>query len=163
MRTHLGRFSFVVCTLSIALAGCAKTEAPGADSTAMAAPMPEPAPAAPAISLSDMAGAWNMRSIPETGDKTPTTYTLTTAATTEGWTMKLPGRPAMPVRVTVSGDSVLTDAGPYESVRRKGVQVRTDGVLWHRGDSLIGKTIAHYSVPGADSVLNLRSSGTRSK
>ena len=42
------------------------------------------------------------------------------------------------------GDSIITDAGPYESVLRKGVQVNTRVVSRLRGDKLVGTTTAHY-------------------
>lgn len=162
MRANRRSFA-IICGSAAVLMACAKAEAPAADSAVVATPVAEAPPAATPFALADAAGAWSMTSTPMTGDATPTRYVLTAGATTEGWTMKLPNRPAVPVRVTVSGDSVLTSAGPYESVRRKGVQVTTDGVLWLRGDSLTGKTIAHYKTSSADSVLELRTAGVRSK
>jgi len=162
MRAHLRQFGFALGVCAIALTGCAKTESPGADSTAVSPPVVE-APLPPAVSLSDIAGTWNIRSTPETGDKTPTNLVLTATNTTEGWTFKFPNRDAVPVRVTVSGDSVLTDAGPYQSVRRRNVQVSTKGVMWLRGDTLVGKTVARYATTGPDSVLTLTTVGTRSR
>ena len=67
----------------------------------------------------------------------------------------------MPAQITVSGDSVITETGPHASVRRKGVQVSTHAVFRKEGDKLVGTTTAHYKTKGADSVLVLRTEGTR--
>ncbi|HEY0529055.1 MAG TPA: hypothetical protein VGD02_09515, partial [Gemmatimonadaceae bacterium] len=64
---------------------------------------------------------------------------------------------------TVTGDSVQISAGPYESVRRKGVQVTTDGYMRLSNGKLVGSTTAHYAVKTADSVLVLTTEGTRAK
>jgi hypothetical protein len=88
---------------------------------------------------------------------------LTATGTTSGWTFTFPGRKPVPARVTVAGDSIRIAAGPYSSVRRKGVQVTTDGVLRLQNGSLVGTTTAHYKVKTADSVLTLTSSGTRAQ
>jgi hypothetical protein len=65
------------------------------------------------------------------------------------------------VRVlAVDADSVVTEAGPYESVLRKGVQVTTTTVTRYQNGALVGTTTARYSA-GPDSVLQLRFEGTR--
>jgi hypothetical protein len=115
------------------------------------------------LSLGEIAGTWNMRSIPEAGgDTTATTYVLEAKADTSGWTITFPNRPAVPVRVWAQGDSVVTESS-YESVRRPGVQVTTHSVFRFIGDSLVGSSVARYAAAGADSVLRLRSSGTRAR
>ena len=133
------------------LAGCAKPEAPPA----------EPPAAPPAINLADVAGTWTVQSKVEGSDSVLVTTTITATATTEGWTITLPGRNPIPMAVTVSGDSVMTSAGPYESAVRKGVQVSTNGVMRLVDGKLIGTTVAHYSVTTADSVVRLRTEGTK--
>ena len=55
----------------------------------------------------------------------------------------------------------MGDAGPYESVLRKGVKVTTHSVFRLQDGKLVGTTVAHYAIKGADSVRNLRSEGTR--
>ena len=76
--------------------------------------------------------------------------------------MTLPNRPPVATRVVlVSGDSIVTENGPYESVLRKGVQVRTRSVMRLRDGKLIGNTVARYTTSGADSVLRLRTEATR--
>ena len=89
---------------------------------------------------------------------------LTAMATPVGWTLTFPGRKTpQPVQVTVDGDSIIVAAGPYSSVRRKGVQVTTNGSLHLQNGGLVGTTTAHYKVKTADSVLTLNTTGTRAK
>jgi hypothetical protein len=57
----------------------------------------------------------------------------------------------------------MTQAGPYPSVRRKGVQVTTDGVMRLQAGSLVGTNTAHYKVKTADSVLVLNTTGTKAQ
>ncbi len=155
-----------ICCCAAVLAGCAKKENAAVDTTsAMASSTTAittttaPAP----LNLADVAGKWDVRAVPTTGDTTPTTYVLTAMANTSGWTIKFPGRAVVPAQVTVDGDSIMIAAGPYLSVRRKGVQVTTDGVLRLKDGSLVGITTAHYKVKTADSVLTLNGTGTRAK
>ncbi len=155
--------SIAVCLCAAVLAGCAKKDnaavdtAAAMDTSAAASTAPTP------VNLADVAGKWDMRSVPTTGDTTPTTFVLTATANTSGWSIKFPGRASIPVSVSVSGDSIMIDAGPYPSVRRKGVQVTTNTVTRLQGGSLVGSSTAHYKVKSADSVLTLNSTGTRAK
>jgi hypothetical protein len=159
--------SIALCLCAAVLAGCAKKDNAAVDTTAMAsssttstAPAPAPAP----INLADLAGKWDMRSVPTTGtDTTPTTFVLTATGNTSGWTITFPGRKPIAEKVTVAGDSLIVEAGPYPSVRRKGVTVTTNGVLRLQGGSLVGSNTAHYKVKTADSVLTLNTTGTRAK
>jgi hypothetical protein len=120
-------------------------------------------PAAPApINLADVAGKWNMKSVPASGDTTPTTYVLTATGNTSGWSFSFPGRAQpVPLTVKVDGDSIQTTSAQYPSVRRKGVKVTTVG-WWHlQNGTLSGSTTAHYVVKTPDSVMVLNSTGTR--
>jgi hypothetical protein len=125
------------------------------------------APAAPAseggapISLADVAGKWNVRSVPESVDTTATTYVLTATADSTGWKIAFPNGQTVKMRVHAMGDSIVSDAGPFASVRRKGMQVTTHAVMRKQGDRLVGTTIAHYKTKGPDSVLTLRTEGTK--
>ena len=151
-----------LCCCAALLAACGKRDTGAADTVADTVAA-APATAAPApLSLSDLAGRWNVRAVPETGDTTPTTFVLNATADTTGWTMTFPGRRPIQTRVVaVGGDSVLTETGPYESARRKGVRVTTR-VAWRlEGDRLVGTSTARYVTTGPDSVLRLRSEGTR--
>ena len=145
---------------AIALVGCNKPkEEPPMESTAAA---PE-APARPApISLADVAGKWSVRSMTESGDSTLVTYELVAAGDSSGWSLNFPKRKPIPMRVVaVAGDSIVTEAGPFESVLRKGVKVSTNSVLRLQDGKLVGTTIAHYATSGADTVRNLRIEGSR--
>jgi hypothetical protein len=132
--------------------------------TDTAAGATDTAPAASTLSLSDLAGTWNVTATPESGtDTSVTRYTLTATADTTGWTITFPTRPQpVPVRiVSVQGDSVVTEAGPFQSVRRRNVQVSTRNVLRREGDRLVGSTRARYQTTGSDTVLVLRTEATR--
>ncbi len=115
------------------------------------------------VSLADFAGRWSMQAIPESGaDRSPTNYTLTATTDREGWTITFPNRDPVPLRiVAVSGDSVVTEAGPYASARRGGVQVTTRTSFHLEGDRIEGWTRARYDTAGPDTVLTLRTEGTR--
>jgi hypothetical protein len=160
------------CCIAAVLAGCAKRNDATVDtSSAMASSTtsstttmtPAPAPAPAPINLADLAGKWDMHAVPVSGDTTSTNFVLTATGTTSGWSIKYPGRAAVPEKVVVSGDSIITSAGPYPSFRRKGVTVTTNGVLRLQNGSLVGTNTAHYKVKTADSVLVLNTTGTRAK
>jgi len=156
--------SIAFCLCAAVLAACAKKDNAAVDTAAAIDTSAAASTAAPTpVNLADVAGKWDMRSVPTTGDTTPTTYVLTATSTTSGWSIKFPGRAAVPARVSVSGDSIMIDAGPYASVRRKGVQVTTNTVTRLQGGNLVGNSTAHYNVKTADSVLILTSTGTRAK
>ena len=150
---------FTCCALLLAACGGGDAEVADtmlADSTAM------PAPAGVTLALADVAGRWNMRAVPESGDTTPTMYVLMATADSSGWSITFPDREPVPTRVVaVGGDSLVLETGPYESARRAGVQTTTTTTLRMVGDSLVGPSVARYQTTGADSVLRLRSSGTR--
>jgi hypothetical protein len=116
--------------------------------------------AEPTISLADLAGTWEMRAVPETGDDTATEFQM--EVTPDGITMMLPDRDPIVADVTTAGDSIVMDAGPYESVRREGLMTTTHSVLRLDGDRLAGTTIARYETTEADSILRLTTEGTRS-
>jgi hypothetical protein len=155
------RFVSLCCAAGFVALGCAKSDDQAVTDTAggtVAA-----SPASGTISLADVAGRWNVRAVPESGsDTTAVNSVLTATGDTTGWTLTLPGRAPVAVRVVmVAGDSVVTEAGPYESVRRRGVQVTTRNVARLRDGKLVGTTVARYRTTGPDSVLRLRTEGTR--
>ena len=113
------------------------------------------------LAAADIAGQWDMTAVPFSGDTTPTRFTLNATGNDEGWTISFPGRAPIETRIRFDADSVVTEVGPYESVRRKGVQVRTQSVMRLQGDTLVGTSIARYTTQGKDSVLRLRTSGVR--
>lgn len=151
------RFLSLLCCAAVA-ASCSKSEQPPAQDTTAVVTPPPPAP----ISLADVAGTWTIRSMAAGSDSVLVTTTMVATADTVGWTIAMTGRPPFPSRVLeVAGDSITTEAGPYESLLRKGVQVRTHSVMRLRDGKLVGTTVARYSTAGADSVLYLRTEGTR--
>jgi hypothetical protein len=148
------------------LAGCTKAEdrsvGAGTTTDTMEAPAGAPADAAN-ISLSDFAGTWKVRSTDEAGGN-PVETELRATADTSGWTMTGPNRKPIPVRVvTAGGDSLVTEAGPYESFMLKGVPVRIRTVYRLQGDKLVGTTEARYKIGGRDSVAQRRNEGTRAR
>ena len=145
------------------LAACSTKEKPAStDSAGGTVDSSAMAPAAKPFALADVAGKWNMTSKPESGtDTTATTYVLNATADTTGWTITFPGRAAMPIHVQVSGDSVITTAGPYDSVRRKGLKVTTNGAFRLQDGKLVGHNTAHFKTTKPDSVLTMVGTGTR--
>jgi hypothetical protein len=158
----------VFCSCVAGLVACSPGEKqPAADtaakpadtSMAMAAPAPAPAPAA--VALSDFAGEWSIKATTEKGDNV-VDFRLNAGADSTAWTFTFAKRKPIPVRITArGGDSLVLEAGPYESVLRKGVQVTTNNVLHLQGGKLTGTTVAHYKTNKPDSVVNLTVEGTR--
>ncbi len=85
---------------------------------------------------------------------------MVATADPSGWTFNFPKRDPIPARVTAEGDSVVIDAGPYESVLRKGVQVSTHTVTRMDGDRLTGTTVATYQ-SGPNPEVRLKFEGER--
>lgn len=133
------------------LVACSKPETPPAADM----------PVAATINLADLAGTWSSQTTAQGSDSVLVTSTIVASADPMAWTIALPGRDVMPMNVTVSGDSILTATGPYESVLRPGVQVSTTGVLRLVNGQLTGPMVAHYTMAGADSVLTLWTTATR--
>ena len=142
------------------LVACSKNEQAAKDTAAPAAAA-APAPA-PALNLADFAGKWAMVSTPMEGkDTAATKFTLTATADTSGWMIDFPSGVKVPMQITVSGDSLISKTGLYPSQRRKNVKVFTEGSFRMQGGKMVGMTTAHYQGAGADSVLHLRTEGTK--
>jgi hypothetical protein len=153
----------VLCIATLAAVGCTKSDEAASDTAAGGTATATAAPAAATLNLSDVAGRWNFRSVPEAGsDTTPTTGVLNAVGDTSAWTMNLPNRPPIKTRlVAIGGDSMVTETGPFQSVRRRGVQVTTTTVVRLQDGKLVGTTVARYRTTGADSVLRLRFEATK--
>ena len=163
-RMHTSIRAAILCASAAALAACAKKdETPADTSTPAPPPAATTAPAPAPVDLATVAGKWNVTSVPASGDTTATKYVLTATNNTSGWSIAFPKGPTVKVKVTTDADSVILDAGPFSSVRRKGVQVTTHTVGHFSGDNMSGVTTAHYTVKTADSVLTLNTTGTRIK
>ena len=139
---------------------CAKSDTPATDTTKAAAQQAPPAPAP--LSLSALAGTWNGTSQPTAGPDTTTThYVLKGTADTTGWTITYPKGKPIPVHIKTDADSMILDAGPYTSVRMKGVKVTVHSVTRLQDGKMVGTVIAHYRMPKGDSSLTLRTEATR--
>ncbi|MGA9837588.1 MAG: hypothetical protein WBQ26_09770 [Gemmatimonadaceae bacterium] len=137
------------------LAGCAK-EKPAVESA------PPPPPAAPTpVNLADVAGNWSVTTMPETSDSVLVTYTMHATAADTGWTITFPGRKPMAIQIMAMGDSITTTVPTYQSVLRKATQVSTQGVMRLIDGKLVGTVTAHYATAKADSVVHMRTEGTR--
>lgn len=156
-------FAFFCCA-AVLLGGCGGAQDRAADDRAAMDTVGASAEAqatSAEISLADVAGKWKVRSTDEAGGNVVETELVATSDTS-GWTLTVPKRKPVPVRVTaVAGDSIVTEAGPFESFIRKGVQVTTRTVYRLQGDKLVGTVEAHYAVGGRDSVAQRPSEGTR--
>lgn len=114
-----------------------------------------------ALSAADLAGTWTVTAFGEAGDSL-VTYELRATGDPSAWTIVFPERDPVPVRVVaIEGDSVVTEAGPYQSVLREGVSVTTHQVARLEGDRLVGTFVARYETTEADSVVRGRVEGTR--
>jgi hypothetical protein len=152
-------FPLIVIAL---FAGCVKSETSTPADTATAVIAPEPAPAAAPISLKSVAGKYKVTSRGQAGDTTVVTYELNATGDTTGWTVTYPNRKAVPMRVVlVSGDSIVTEAGPFPSVRVSGVPVTTRTTYRWENGNLVGTTVAHYTIHGADTVRTFIVEGVR--
>ena len=111
-------------------------EAPAADQAA-----DESAAQAPTLAV--VAGNYALTAIIGT-DTVQSTMVIT--ADGAGSTLSLEGRPNIPLTVSMSGDSVVTQSAEYESVLRAGtmVTVRTAAVRGADGSSLNGNMVATY-------------------
>ena len=113
------------------------------------------------IKLSEVAGTWDVKSMASPKDSVVVPSVVTATADGKAWTMKLANREPIPVRVVaVGGDSVVTEAGPFESVWRPGQMVTTRTVGHYKGDTMTGTIEARY---GSGDVIWLKTAGTRKK
>ncbi|HEX6617264.1 MAG TPA: hypothetical protein VF046_13250 [Gemmatimonadales bacterium] len=150
---------WIFFSCAILLVGCGKGHVQTTrDTTAMTPAAPE---SRAGISLADIAGKWSLRTTDAAGGNVVESE-LTATADTSGWTLVRPDRTTVPVRVVaVEGDSVITEAGPYASALRKGVQIRARMVFRLQEGKLTGTTEARYQLPGGDSVAQRPLEGTR--
>jgi hypothetical protein len=147
------------------VAACSPNDSPRAPSTPSSPPVAPNAPTSAVskapIDLASIAGTWKFKVMGATNDSVLTTYTLVVTADTTGWVMTLPNRKPMTLHVAILGDSVMLRSPQYQSVLRKGLKVNTTSVMRISGDKLVGNSVAHYAITTPDSVLELRSVGTK--
>src|SRR2546426_3422519 len=83
---------------------------------------------------------------PPAGKDTVVKSLLTATAGANGWVTHLAGRDPIPTRVVaMGGDSVVTEAGPFQSVARPGQTVTTHESLHFKDDAAWGTIEARYS------------------
>lgn len=146
------------------LAGCAKSGSRAAGEgavadTGAAAPAPSATPAT--VSLADVAGKWKMRSMNLSGGDV-LDYEMTVTPDSSDWTVVGPNRPPVRIRVVaVAGDSIVAEAGPYESFLLEGVKVTQREVYRLRDGKLVGTLSGVYSTARGDSTTVRRIEGTR--
>jgi hypothetical protein len=149
-----GKRRLGIIAVTLVLFSCAQTDDAAEEATTDSVAL-STAPAA-----GDPNGTWNMRSVPDAGsDTTSTVYQI--QVTNGNWSLLFPNRDPVEGRVVVDADSFIVDAGPYRSVRRQGQTVTTHAVYRINGDQITGHTTARYQNAGADSVLQLTTTGTR--
>ena len=109
-------------------------------------PAPGPQAVAEATSIAHFAGTWSGTVTLEGVDE-PVTTTMTGSAAGDDWTMSVPDRENIPLRVHLSGDSIVAQSETYESILRPGVtaQVRTASVL--RNGEMVGSVLVTYIMP----------------
>ena len=114
------------------------------------------------ISLADVAGHWNVRALAADRDTVLTTYELWTSTDTSAWKLKFDNRPdTIRIRVlSVAGDSIMIQAGPYHSVLRN-TSVTTRTTLRFRDGKLFGRSVARYEGQPPEAALRVRTEGVR--
>lgn len=148
------RCIIVLCSVLLA-AGCMKSDK-NADTAASVTPQAAAAPTPAPLAMSDIAGKWTVTTKSAVGDTALATYELTIDPDPAKTTVKFANRPVMPGRISIAGDSVILDFGPFESVLRKGVQVTSHNVSRLQNGKLVGSAVGHYRVKTADSVQTRR-------
>jgi hypothetical protein len=147
------------CCVAALLACSPPKEQPATDEVADAPPPPE---APGSIALTDVAGKWSVNVMVEGTDSTILEFEMVATADTTGWAFNFPKRKPVPLRVVaVEGDSIVTEAGPFESNLRKGIQVTSRTVNRLQDGKLVGVTTARYDTDQPDSVVRLEFEGTR--
>lgn len=120
---------------------------------ACGAPADEPPPPPPPPpTYADFAGTWDAVST-LAGVADPVKSRLASTPQGGGWTISFEGREAVPMRVSLVGDSLVLISEPYESVLRPKVmvQIRTASVLAE--GAITGKIIATYDTPDGQDVV----------
>jgi hypothetical protein len=156
----------VILLSTVCLAGFAATavaQQPPAQPKPKAAAPKAAAPQAAASAKPTIAGTWAIESSVKTaaGKDTVVNSLLTATADTNGWVLHLAGRAPIPTRVVaMGGDSVVAEAGPFESVSRPGQTVTTHETVHFKGDAAWGTIEARY---GNGDVVKGTVKGTRKK
>jgi len=147
--------SFAILLSSFIIAGCAgEVETDGEVSAG-------PEAAAPA-SVADFAGTWQS-SVTLEGVADPVPSTMTGSASGTDWTMSLEGRDPIPLQLSMSGDSLITQSAEYESILRPGVMTVVRSAVLRQGDSWTGPVVVTYRTAAGEEVVRGVISGTRTR
>lgn len=126
------RFSLL---LGFLVLGCGGGDSDSADAAGMPA----------GIELADVAGTWDLTGTLATEEPTVINYSMVATDSETGWILNLPNRDPIEIRiVAVDGDSIVGEAGPFESILRDGVMVSTRTVLRLQEGTLVGSLMATY-------------------
>jgi hypothetical protein len=140
-----------ICLTGFAAAATAVAQQPPAQPKPKPAAQQQPAqqkPAAQPAAKPTVAGTWAIESTVKTaaGKDTVVNSLVTATADANGWVTHLAGRDPIPTRVVaMGGDSVVTEAGPVQSVARPGQTVTTHEALHFKDDAVWGTIEARYS------------------
>lgn len=152
------RRTLLLC--AVLLFGCAKSKPPESSSTGG-----ETTPTA-TITLADVAGTWDGTLTAPGNDTVLVISELTATADPMGWSMTVTNakdptkKSVVPAKsVVAEGDSVIVEAGPFQSVLRPGQQVSTHGVYRLQDGKLVGTILATY--PASGETIELRTTATR--
>ena len=117
--------------------------------------------AATGVSLSDFAGTWDGTATAQGTDSVVANIEMLATSTTAGWSFTVVNatNPALastsPARVTaIEGDSLVLEAGPFESILRGGQQVSTRSVYRLQDGRMVGVVQAVYAATGDTIMLN---------
>jgi hypothetical protein len=116
--------------------------------------------AAAAPTIADFAGDWNVAAT-IAGTPDPVMSTMSGTADAASWTMTLPDRPAMPVTVSMSGDSLVAQSPEYESILRKGVMVSIRTAVVLKDGAMAGTMMATYRTPTGEEKVPGSITGTK--
>jgi hypothetical protein len=153
------RIKLALASAVIAVAACAKGETPPAGDSA--APVAAETARAP-ITMASLAGRWNVNVMGESSDSVVTTNVSTFTDNPPGGSFRFPNGPEIPIRnVTVSGDSITYEAGPFASAVRPGMRVSNRVAMTMRDGNMVGNVTARYETTGPDSVRHFRLVATR--
>lgn len=153
----------VLASLAMTLVACAKSETRTDSAAGTAGATTAAAPATPAttVSLAQIEGTWQGKSMSETSDSALSTWTLDAPSDTTKWITTFSNGLKVPVHiVAVAGDSVVSQMGPYKSPSRKGEMVNARIVTRLQGEKIVG-TFETRPVAKPDSVTRGRLEGTR--
>ena len=144
------RFTALIGCVVLVTACSTKDSAPAADSAAdTTAATPS---TIPGRSLGSIAAIWNVTVKPEGKDSVVTSYILNTTDTT-AWLFAFPNGKPNKMRVTdIRGDTIVAETDWFESSVRKGLQARSNVVVWISDGKMIGKNTVHYKTTGPDTV-----------